>query len=122
MSRPPMRHQYPIELELIKTVAVISTQVESLFEDFEKDEGRRRAQYERIEKIERDLSKVLEGLDAMNKRVAKGEDVAATFERMKIMGRGYLIGASVAGFVGGGGAILWLQDKIIPFFRAIGKG
>lgn len=122
MTRPPMRRQYPIELELIQTVAIISTQVESLFEDFEKDEVRRKAQYERIEKIERNLERVLEGLDAMNKRVAKGEDAAATFERMKIMGRGYLIGASVAGAVGGSGAILWLQDKIIPFFRAIGKG
>ncbi|MNE98797.1 hypothetical protein D3C80_1973680 [compost metagenome] len=65
---------------------------------------------------------MLEGLDAMNKRVAKGEDAAATLERMKIMGRGYLLGASVAGFVGGGGIVIWLQDKIIPFFRAIGKG
>lgn len=122
MNRPPVPPQFPVDIQLYQTVAVIGAQVESLFEDFEKDEGRRKAQYERIEKIERDLSRLLEGLDAMNKRVAKGEDAAATFERMKIMGRGYLIGASVAGAIGGGGIAIWLQDKIIPFIRAIGKG
>lgn len=121
MTRPPRVARPQADIELYQQVAVIASQVERVLEDFEKDDGRRKAQYERLEKIERDMALILAGLDAMNARVAKGEDAKATLDRMQIMGRGYLLGASVAGAIGGGGIAIWLQDKIIPFFRAIGK-
>lgn len=104
-----------------RDLGVLTTEVRHLREDMDRDEGRRKSQYERIEAIERKIDKLVDAVAALSGRVKRGEEAADQLERISTMGKGYLIGVGVMSFVGGGGAVIFLQDKLMPLLKAVWK-
>ena len=102
-----------------RELGILSTEIKHLREDADQDAIRRKAQYERIEAIERKVDKLVTAIEAQAPRIEKGEKAADQLERISTMGKGYLFGVGLASAFGGGGVALALHDKIAAFLKGI---
>lgn len=105
-----------------RDLGILTTEVRHLRDDMDRDETRRKSQYERIEAIERKIDKLTDTVAVLAPRVKRGEEAADQLERISTMGKGYLIGVGVMSFIGGGGIMMFLHDKIVPLLKAVWKG
>lgn len=105
-----------------RDLGILMTEVKHLRDDMDRDEHRRKSQYERIEAIERKIDKLVDAVNALVPRVKRGEEAADKLDRISTMGKGYLVGVGVMSFLGGGGLVMFLHDKIVPLLKAAWKG
>lgn len=93
----------------------LEAKVDRVIADQETAGESRKANYERLETIEKGQEAHKREMDALAGRMARVETVTDEYRTLKTMGRGYLIGAAF----GGGGIALWLHDNIMAFFKTL---
>lgn len=104
---------------LNREIGVIMTELKHLRADVDQASDARKAQYARMEAIERKIDKLADVLERTIPRIEKGEEAANQLERISTMGRGYLFGVGVASAFGGGGLVMAFHDKVTAFFKGI---
>lgn len=105
-----------------RAIGRLEGKVDRLLDAEDRAADSRKATYERLEAIERRQAAAETALASVSKRVERGEQAADQLERISTMGKGYLIGVGVMSFIGGGGIMMFLHDKIVPLLKAVWKG
>ncbi len=105
-------------VDLARQLGEVQGKLDALIQKVDENSASHADIHHRLNTVEHQNERLLEQNRALSERLGETEEFVAEYQKIKQIGRGYILGAAMAGT----GFGVWLSDGLMQMLRALKGG